>query len=215
MPFPDPSAPRNLNGWHKARGPGASRNLDGQRIVIESNQLVAHDWAYDDARGRARRAGIARPFSSSFQKLLNPLLCGYDSSVLAHLRSRISISLGSRTRTRTFLSGAAGWCHWSRWCRRFTPIIDTGAAYSLLNGTRAPSIGLELMAGKQVMPGGLSGFLAARLQRVTLEILGSPIDCEVAFSESEIRRELLDGLPILPTCSQSVATGPANRHYSP
>ena len=71
------------------------------------------------------------------------------------------------------------------------PIIDTGAAYSLFNGKRAPSIGLELMAGKQVMLGGLSGFLAARLHRVTLEILSSRIDCEVAFSESEIRRELL------------------------
>jgi hypothetical protein len=70
-------------------------------------------------------------------------------------------------------------------------IIDTGAAYSLFSGKRAKSIGLDLMAGKQILLTGLSGSLTARLHRVTLEILGSRIDCEVAFSEAEIKRELL------------------------
>jgi len=70
-------------------------------------------------------------------------------------------------------------------------IIDTGATYSLFNGRRARSIGLDLMAGKPIRLGGLSGSLSARLHRVTLEILGANIDCEVAFSESEIQRELL------------------------
>lgn len=70
-------------------------------------------------------------------------------------------------------------------------IVDTGAAYSLFNGKRAKSIGLDLQAGKPILLGGLSGSLTARLHRITLEILGAKIDCEVAFSESEIRRELL------------------------
>jgi len=70
-------------------------------------------------------------------------------------------------------------------------IVDTGATYSLINGKRARSIGLDLMAGRPITLTGLSGSLLARLHRVTLEILGSKIDCEIAFSESEIRRELL------------------------
>jgi len=70
-------------------------------------------------------------------------------------------------------------------------IIDTGAKYSLFDGRRAKSIGLDLMAGKSVQLTALSGTLPARLQAVTLEILGSRLECEVAFSESEIRRELL------------------------
>jgi hypothetical protein len=70
-------------------------------------------------------------------------------------------------------------------------IIDTGAAYSLFNGKRAESIGFELMAGNRVMLTGISGSLAARLHRVSLEILGWRIACEVAFSEWDIKRELL------------------------
>jgi predicted aspartyl protease len=70
-------------------------------------------------------------------------------------------------------------------------IVDTGATYSFLNGKRAKSIGLDLMSGKSVALAGLSGTLNARLHRVTLEILGSSFECEVAFSEWDIARELL------------------------
>jgi len=70
-------------------------------------------------------------------------------------------------------------------------VIDTGARYSLFDGRRAKSIGLDLMAGKSVQLTALSGTLPARLHAVTLEILGSRFECEVAFSEWEIRRELL------------------------
>ncbi len=69
-------------------------------------------------------------------------------------------------------------------------IVDTGG-YSLFDGRRAKSIGLDLMAGKSLHLTALSGTLPARLHAVTLEILGSRFECEVAFSESEIRRELL------------------------
>jgi len=47
-------------------------------------------------------------------------------------------------------------------------IVDTGATYSLFNGKRAKSIGLDLMSGKYIALGGLSGTLDARLHRVTL-----------------------------------------------
>lgn len=70
-------------------------------------------------------------------------------------------------------------------------LVDTGATYSLFNGKRAKSIGLDLLHGKPIQLAGLSGALPARLHRVTLEILSCRIDCEVALSESEIRRELL------------------------
>lgn len=70
-------------------------------------------------------------------------------------------------------------------------IIDTGATYSLFDGRRARSIGLELTAGKSLQLTGLSGSLPARMHSVILEILGSRFHCEVAFSEQEIRRELL------------------------
>src|SRR6266851_3932118 len=51
-------------------------------------------------------------------------------------------------------------------------IIDTGAKYCLFNGLRAKAVGLELGNGR-------------------LEIFGTRFQCEVAFSEQEIRRELL------------------------
>ncbi len=70
-------------------------------------------------------------------------------------------------------------------------IIDTGATYSLFDGKRARSIGLNLMAGKSIQLAGLSGTLPARLHLVTLEVLGARLECEVAFSEWGIRRELL------------------------
>jgi hypothetical protein len=59
----------------------------------------------------------------------------------------------------------------------------------LFDGRRAKSIGLDLMAGKSVPLAALSGTLPARLHAVTLEILGSRLECEVAFSECEIGRD--------------------------
>jgi len=70
-------------------------------------------------------------------------------------------------------------------------IVDTGATYSLFDGRRAKAIGLNLMTGKPIQLSGLSGTLSARLHSVTLEIVGSRLECEVAFSEWGIKRELL------------------------
>lgn len=70
-------------------------------------------------------------------------------------------------------------------------IIDSAAEYSLFNGVRARPIGLDLETGRQIRLGSLGGGLDARLFRITLEILGSRFDCEVAFSEQHISRELL------------------------
>ncbi len=71
-------------------------------------------------------------------------------------------------------------------------IVDTGAKFCLFDGRRAGSIGLELLAGRQVNLAGLAGgVLTARMHKVSLEISGSTFRCEVAFSEVPITRELL------------------------
>ena len=70
-------------------------------------------------------------------------------------------------------------------------IIDTGATYCLFNGVRASAIGLQLGDGRPEQLAGLAGGLMARIHPVTLEIAGPRFECEVAFSEQEIERELL------------------------
>ncbi len=70
-------------------------------------------------------------------------------------------------------------------------IIDTGAKYCLFNGLRAKAVGLELGNGRLEILSGLAGNLQARIHPVALEIFGTRFQCEVAFSEQEIRRELL------------------------
>lgn len=70
-------------------------------------------------------------------------------------------------------------------------VIDTGATYSLLSGLRAQAIGLELSAGKRIHLASISGVTLAFVHRVVLELFGTRISCEVAFSEMPIRRELL------------------------
>lgn len=70
-------------------------------------------------------------------------------------------------------------------------IFDTGASYSLFDGKRAKSIGLDLTSGTRINLSGLSGDISAWLHRVTLDIEGSKFECEVAFSEAAIGRELL------------------------
>jgi predicted aspartyl protease len=70
-------------------------------------------------------------------------------------------------------------------------IVDTGAKYCLFSGLRAAPVGLDLMAGRQEILSGLAGQLTARIHQVYLEILGTRFQCEVAFSEQHIPRELL------------------------
>ena len=94
-------------------------------------------------------------------------------------------------------------------------IVDTGATYSLFNGKRARSIGLDLLAGKPIRLGGLSGSLSARLHRITLEILGAKIDCEVAFSESEIQRELLGRHDLFPRVRFGFREGISSGYFHP
>jgi len=94
-------------------------------------------------------------------------------------------------------------------------IIDTGATYSLFNGRRARSIGLDLLAGKPIRLGGLSGSLSARLHRITLEILGAKIDCEVAVSESEIQRELLGRHELFPRVRFGFREGISSGYFHP
>lgn len=70
-------------------------------------------------------------------------------------------------------------------------IIDTGAKYCLFNGLRTAAIGLQLEAGRRETLTSLTGRLIAWIHQVDLEILGSRFNCEVAFSEQHISRELL------------------------
>jgi predicted aspartyl protease len=94
-------------------------------------------------------------------------------------------------------------------------IIDTGAAYSFFNGKRASFIGLDLSAGKPVELSALSGPLKARLHRVTLEILGTRIDCEVAFSEWDIKRELLGRHELFSRCRFGFREGLSVGYFHP
>jgi predicted aspartyl protease len=70
-------------------------------------------------------------------------------------------------------------------------IVDTGATYCLFSGVRAPAIGIELLSGRRVTLSGLAGQMTAWIHSVELEILGTRFQCEVAFSEQPIPRELL------------------------
>jgi hypothetical protein len=70
-------------------------------------------------------------------------------------------------------------------------IIDTGAKYCLFSGLRAAPIGIDLQAGRRENLSGLAGQLTAWIHPVQLEILGTRFQCEVAFSEQHIPRELL------------------------
>jgi len=70
-------------------------------------------------------------------------------------------------------------------------IIDTGARYCLFSGLRAVGVGLDLEAGRRELLGGLAGTLTAWIHQVELEILGARFQCEVAFSDQHIPRELL------------------------
>jgi hypothetical protein len=72
-----------------------------------------------------------------------------------------------------------------------------------------------LLAGKPVRLGGLSGSLSARLHRITLEILGAKIDCEVAFSESEIHRELLGRHQLFPRVRFGFREGLSSGYFHP
>jgi len=70
-------------------------------------------------------------------------------------------------------------------------IIDTGAKYCLFSGLRAAPIGIDLIAGRREILSGLAGKLTAWIHQVHLEILGTRFECEAAFSEQHIPRELL------------------------
>ena len=70
-------------------------------------------------------------------------------------------------------------------------IVDTAATYCLFNGIRAQAIGLDLASGRRETLSSLTGHLNGWIHRVELEILGSRFQCEVAFSDQPIPRELL------------------------
>ena len=70
-------------------------------------------------------------------------------------------------------------------------IVDTGAKYCLFSGVRAHAIGIELTSGRRATLSGLAGQMTAWIHNVELEILGTRFQCEVAFSEQPIPRELL------------------------
>ncbi len=100
---------------------------------------------------------------------------------------------------------------------QFAPVItlDTGATYSLFDGKRVRSIGLDLTTGKSIQLTALSGSMPARLHPVTLEILGSRIKCEVAFSEREVRRELLGRHDLFPRVRFGFREGVSVGYFHP
>lgn len=70
-------------------------------------------------------------------------------------------------------------------------IVDTGAAYSIFNGSRASALGIDLLRGPVVHLTSLGGPLDGRLHRIDVEIQGTRFGCEVLFSLGHIPRELI------------------------
>lgn len=70
-------------------------------------------------------------------------------------------------------------------------ILDTGAEYSIFNGSRASALGLDLLNGQRVTLSSLGGQLTGHIHRIVLEIEGSRFNAEVLFSLNTIPRELL------------------------
>jgi hypothetical protein len=63
--------------WLKAgERAGTLRNLAGKWIVVERDQLVAEDSSYEEARDKARQAGIARPFLIFVPETIEPAFMG-------------------------------------------------------------------------------------------------------------------------------------------
>jgi hypothetical protein len=71
--------------------------------------------------------------------------------------------------------------------------LDTGAGRSVFDGARLSSLGLDLMAGREIRLGSVSGFaLTARIHRVDLSHLNlGRFTMDVAISTVPIQRNLL------------------------
>ena len=94
-------------------------------------------------------------------------------------------------------------------------IVDTGATYCLFNGVRAAAIGLQLDVGRPQQLAGLAGGLMARIHPVTLEIAGHRFECEVAFSEQDIERELLGRHTLFPQVRFGFREGMSMAYFHP
>lgn len=94
-------------------------------------------------------------------------------------------------------------------------IVDTGATYCLFNGVRAGAIGLDLGAGRLEQLSGLAGGLMARIHLVALEIAGHRFNCEVAFSEQPIQRELLGRHNLFPQVRFGFREGMSTIYFHP
>jgi hypothetical protein len=70
-------------------------------------------------------------------------------------------------------------------------LFDTGSSYCLFNGTRATTLGLNLMDGRPIRIATLTGGFTAYLHEIVLEIEGHRLRVEAAFSSGPVRREVL------------------------
>jgi hypothetical protein len=69
--------------------------------------------------------------------------------------------------------------------------LDTGSQYSLVDGSRAKRLGIDLLRGKEITLSSLGGAIKGYLHRVVLEIEGSRFSADVVFSLNPIPRDLL------------------------
>jgi predicted aspartyl protease len=69
--------------------------------------------------------------------------------------------------------------------------LDTGSQYSLVDGSHAKRIGIELLEGREIALSSLGGVVKGYLHSIVLEIEGSLFNAEVVFSLNPIPRELL------------------------
>lgn len=94
-------------------------------------------------------------------------------------------------------------------------ILDTGAEYSVFNGSRAEALGLVLMEGRQQALSSLGGQLTGYIHQVELEIEGSRFLAEVVFTLNPIPRELLGRHSLFAQTAWGIRESRAEVYFSP
>ena len=94
-------------------------------------------------------------------------------------------------------------------------ILDTGAEYSIFNGSRASALGLNLLAGQRVTVSSLGGSVEGYIHPIVLEIEGSQFQTEVVFSLNRIPRELLGRSSVFRQVTWGLRESRQEMYFSP
>jgi hypothetical protein len=93
--------------------------------------------------------------------------------------------------------------------------FDTGSSYCLFNGTRAPTLGLNLLDGRPIRIATLTGGFTAYLHEIVLEIDGHRFRVEAAFSSGPVRREVLGRHSLFEQTTWAIRESHQELYFSP